>query len=177
MVVSIGMDSSCPELISSLSWLRGSATVRHSVVRRNSDVMTESHNYNFPRLRVVCVELQVVTGRARWTVTSNIRRLTLGVDTEKWFELANVNEARAMRIAEVMNDYHMIQRRISQYQVVAPQQDYYEEGYVILRQCAAEAQAVLAAPYDYQLLDIPRGPGENEKRQLQRQVTEIDSTL
>lgn len=82
-----------------------------------------------------------------------------------------------MRIAEVMNDYHMIQRRISQYQVLAPQQDYYQEGYVILRQCVTEAQAVLAAPYDYQLLEIPRGPGENEKRQLQRQVTRIDGSL
>lgn len=79
-----------------------------------------------------------------------------------------LNEARAMRIAEVMNDYQMIQHRISQYQVIAPQQDYNEEGYVILRQCRAEAQAVLAAPYDYQLLEIPRGPGETEKRQLQR---------
>lgn len=67
-----------------------------------------------------------------------------------------------------MNDYQMIQHRISQYQVIAPQQDYNEEGYVILRQCRAEAQAVLAAPYDYQLLEIPRGPGETEKRQLQR---------
>ena len=81
-----------------------------------------------------------------------------------------------MRIAEVMNDYQMIQRRISQYHVVAPQQDYYEGGYDILRQCRAEAQAVLAAPYDYQL-ELPAGPGETEKRQLQRQVVQINDSL
>ena len=71
-----------------------------------------------------------------------------------------------------MNDYQLIQRRISQYQVVAPQQDYYGEGYVVLRQCTAEAQAVLAAPYNYELLEAQRAPGtgENEKRQLRRQV-------
>lgn len=67
-----------------------------------------------------------------------------------------------------MNDYHTIQRRISQIQVVAPQDDYYEEGYQILRQCRAEAQAVLAAPYHSELLQPPRAPGEAEKRQLQR---------
>jgi hypothetical protein len=73
-----------------------------------------------------------------------------------------------MRVAEVMNDYRTIQRRIAQIQVVAPQHDYYEEGYQILRQCQAEAQAVLAAPYENELLQPPRGPGEAEKRQLQR---------
>ena len=67
-----------------------------------------------------------------------------------------------------MNDYHSIQRCIAQYQVVAPQDDYHEEGYVVLRQCQAEAQAVLAAPYESELLQVPRGPGEAEKRQLQR---------
>lgn len=75
-----------------------------------------------------------------------------------------------MRVAEVMNDYQTIQRRISEFQVVAPQHDYQEHGYTILRQCRAEAQAVLAAPYEYELLQVPSGPGEAEKRQLQRQV-------
>jgi len=79
-----------------------------------------------------------------------------------------VNEARAMRVAEIMNDYHTIQRRIAQIQVVAPQDEYYGEGYKILRQCQAEAQAVLAAPYENELLQPPHGPGEAEKRQLQR---------
>ena len=79
-----------------------------------------------------------------------------------------VNEARAMRVAEVMNDYHMIQRRISQHRVAVPQADYYEEGYKILRQCRAEAQAVLAAPYESELLQVPQAQGEAEKRQLQR---------
>ena len=79
-----------------------------------------------------------------------------------------VNEARAMRVVEIMNDYQAIQRRIAQLQVPVPQDDYYEEGYQVLRQCQAEAQAVLAAPYDYELLQPSRGPNETEKRQLQR---------
>lgn len=80
-----------------------------------------------------------------------------------------VNEARAMRVAEVMNDYQIIQRRIYQYrEVVAPQDDYNEEGYRVLRQCHAEARAILAAPFESELLQVPRDPGEAEKRQLQR---------
>ena len=79
-----------------------------------------------------------------------------------------VNEARAMRVAEVMNDFHLIQRRMSQLQATPSPNEYHEEPFVILRQCQAEARAVLAAPFQAELLQGPRGPDEAERRQLQR---------
>ena len=79
-----------------------------------------------------------------------------------------VNEARAMRVAEVMNDFQLIQRCITQYQATPPADEYHEEPYVILRQCRAEAHAVVAAPFQSELLQAPRGAGEAEKGQLQR---------
>lgn len=73
-----------------------------------------------------------------------------------------------MRVAEVINDFHLIQRRMAQFQATPSPDEYHEEGYEVLRQCRAEAHAVLAAPFQYELLQVPRGPGEAEKRQLQR---------
>ncbi|KAG7009108.1 hypothetical protein G7Y79_00003g009760 [Physcia stellaris] len=79
-----------------------------------------------------------------------------------------INEARAMRVAEVINDFHLIQRRMAQYEATPSPDEFHEEGYEILRQCRAEAQAVLATPFQNELLQVPRGPDEAEKRQLQR---------
>lgn len=73
-----------------------------------------------------------------------------------------------MRVAEVINDFHLIQRQMSQYQATSSPDEYHEEGYKVLRQCRAEAQAVLAAPFQNELLQASRGPGEAEKRQLQQ---------
>ena len=81
-----------------------------------------------------------------------------------------VNEARAMRVAEIMNDYQTLQRRLAQAQAPSPPDGYTQEGYEILGQCRAEAQAVLAAPFPTELLQPPAGPGVAEKRQLQRYV-------
>ncbi|KAL9613208.1 MAG: hypothetical protein Q9167_002224 [Letrouitia subvulpina] len=79
-----------------------------------------------------------------------------------------INEARALRITEVMNDFQNLQRRISEYAPNPPPEEYYEQGYEVLRQCRAEAQAILMAPYPPDNLQVPGGPEEQEKRQLQR---------
>ncbi|KAL9045739.1 MAG: hypothetical protein Q9214_001270 [Letrouitia sp. 1 TL-2023] len=84
-----------------------------------------------------------------------------------------LNEARALRITEVMNDFQNLQRRISEYAPNPPPEEYYEQGYEVLRQCRAEAQAVLMAPYPPDTLQVPGGPEEQEKRQLQRIVSEL----
>ena len=73
-----------------------------------------------------------------------------------------------MRVAEVMNGFQILQRGISEIQSNSSSDDWYEEGYEILRQCRAEGQAVLAADYVADLLHVPGAPGEKEKRQLQR---------
>lgn len=79
-----------------------------------------------------------------------------------------VNETRALRVTEVMRHFETAQRYLMQTQPSPSVQEYYEEGYEILRQCRAGAIAVLAAEYDPDLLQTPNGSGEVEKRHLQR---------
>ena len=73
-----------------------------------------------------------------------------------------------MRVTELMNGFRVLQRGISELQVNASTDAWYQEGYQILRQCRAEGQAVLAADYVTDSLHVPSAPGEKEKRQLQR---------
>lgn len=79
-----------------------------------------------------------------------------------------VNEARAMRVAEVMNDFQMLQQYIMQPQPNPSAEDYHEAGYEILRQCRAAGSAVLSAQFEIDPSQLPDGSGEPEKRQLQR---------
>lgn len=73
-----------------------------------------------------------------------------------------------MRVAEIMNDFRNLQHYIAQIKANPLPEEYYEEGYAILRQCAADAQAVLAAQYDSGFLQVPTSNGEQQKVQLQR---------
>ena len=79
-----------------------------------------------------------------------------------------VNDARAMRVAEVMNDFRTLQYHIAQYQAVPPPEQYHDIGYEALRQCIAEAQAVLSAHYDTGSLQIPSSAVEQQRQQLRR---------
>ena len=54
-----------------------------------------------------------------------------------------VNEIRAMRIAEVIQDFRTLQTRISQLPTTPPQDDYFARGFVLLRQCISEGAAIL----------------------------------
>ncbi|KAK6365001.1 uncharacterized protein PV06_04449 [Exophiala oligosperma] len=63
------------------------------------------------------------------------------------------NEARAMRILEVMNDFRTLQIHISSLitrnEAHPPDRhSYYLDGYVVLRQSAAESQAILATHFN-----------------------------
>jgi hypothetical protein len=84
--------------------------------------------------------------------------------------IASVNEARAMRIAEILSDFRHLQHYIANIRANPSAEDYYEEGYCVLRQCAEEAHALLAQPYDCQGPE-PDGDCEQEKAQLQRYVS------
>ena len=79
-----------------------------------------------------------------------------------------VNEARALRVTEIIKDYQNIQGRISQFQANPPQDESNEPGYSLLRQCHTEARTLLNTPYPPEMLHPPSGPNEAEKRQLQR---------
>jgi hypothetical protein len=86
------------------------------------------------------------------------------------------NEARAMRILEIMNDFRTLQLHISSHITRAearpPSRDqYYLDGFVVLRQCGAEAQAILATHYNPGSLGLQGGAvGQTEvdKATLQR---------
>lgn len=79
-----------------------------------------------------------------------------------------VNEARALRVTEIMQDYQEIQRRIAAYDTPVPTSSQNEAGYLVLRQARAEARSLLGSRYPEELLHPPRGSGETQKRQLQR---------
>ncbi|KAL8946814.1 MAG: hypothetical protein Q9222_006839 [Ikaeria aurantiellina] len=74
-----------------------------------------------------------------------------------------------------MTDFQILQRRIAEYAPNPPPEDYYEEGYEVLRQCRAEAQAVLVVPYPVDLSQVSSGLGEQEKRQLQRIILDASA--
>lgn len=89
------------------------------------------------------------------------------------------NEARALRVMEIMNDFRTLQVHITSL-VTRPdstppdQAAYYLSGYVVLRQCTAEAQAILATHYNPGSLGLGQGSSsrvpdtEVQKATLQR---------
>jgi hypothetical protein len=80
-----------------------------------------------------------------------------------------VNNARAMRVAEIINDFRSIQYHIAALQVTPRAEEYYLEGYAWLRHCVAEAQAVLTQNYPQTGQD-PQGDPEQEKSLLKLYV-------
>lgn len=81
-----------------------------------------------------------------------------------------MNEARALRISEIMTDFRNLQHYIAQIDVQPSNEEYWLEGYVLLRGCIEHAQAVLAAPYAADATATKSGSAEKEKKQLQAYV-------
>jgi hypothetical protein len=87
-----------------------------------------------------------------------------------------VNQSRSMRILEIMNDFRTLQHHISSHVTRAQsnppdQTSYYHAGYVVIRQCKAEAEAILAGIYNPgDLQTDSAGDGEVQKTTLQRSV-------
>lgn len=75
------------------------------------------------------------------------------------------NHARAMRVAEVVSDYRNLQHYIAQIDARPNAEEYYLEGYALIRACVADAQAVLTAPFSVGNSDTG-GNSEAEKAQL-----------
>ena|SRR6266702_1727398 len=71
-----------------------------------------------------------------------------------------------------MSDFRNLQYYIAQIQATPTAEEYYLEGYSLLRQCAAEAQAVLVTPYTATTTP-PGGNPELEKAQLKSYVFSI----
>jgi len=80
-----------------------------------------------------------------------------------------VNHARAMRVAELMTDFRNLQRHLASVRVTYAPENHNLEGYVVLRQCMSEAQAILNQPFQSSSVH-PRGDEEQEKTQLRQYV-------
>lgn len=80
-----------------------------------------------------------------------------------------VNQARAIRVAEIMSDFRDIQHYLVSIRANPSAQEYYEEGYAVLRQCASEAHALLGQPFDMQAPG-PQGSEEQGMIQLRQSV-------
>ncbi|KAK5070506.1 hypothetical protein LTR64_000177 [Lithohypha guttulata] len=93
------------------------------------------------------------------------------------------NEARALRVLEVMNDFRTLQTHITSLVTRAEasppdQSAYYLGGYTVLRQCNAEAQAILATHYNPGNLGIEPGrvaDTEVQKATLQRIILDAST--
>ncbi|KAJ5594821.1 uncharacterized protein N7459_001029 [Penicillium hispanicum] len=84
-----------------------------------------------------------------------------------------LNQARAVRVAELINDYRTLLMHIPQQNVDARPDEYYEEGFAVLRECLAAAQNLMAANY-HPCPVTGRGNPETERAELQRVI--IDSS-
>jgi hypothetical protein len=64
-----------------------------------------------------------------------------------------------------MSDFRNLQYYLNQLRATPTAEEYYLEGYSLLRQCAAEAQSVLEAPFAASSSGSGADP-EREKQQL-----------
>ncbi|RMD40884.1 hypothetical protein DV735_g4228, partial [Chaetothyriales sp. CBS 134920] len=83
------------------------------------------------------------------------------------------NEARAMRVLEIMNDFRTVQHHLESLvgrQESSPpdQESYYLDGYVLMRQCETESRAVLAANFNPGTYGI--NTGEVPETEMRSQV-------
>lgn len=79
-----------------------------------------------------------------------------------------LNQARAMRIAEIMNDFRNIQHYIASIRLRPSNEEHNEDGYVLLRRCIAEAQALLAQPFPDSVSSNANGDEEEKRGELRR---------
>ncbi|KAF1950538.1 hypothetical protein CC80DRAFT_554292 [Byssothecium circinans] len=82
-----------------------------------------------------------------------------------------LNDARAIRVAEIMTGFRNLQHYLVQLRASPTAEEYYLEGYSLLRQCTAEAQSILATPFAASS-GTPGGDPEREKQQLRYIITD-----
>lgn len=71
-----------------------------------------------------------------------------------------------MRIVEIMSDFREIQSFLSNIRASPSAEDYNAPGYVVLRRCVAQAEALLAQPFSADT--SPYGEDDEDRAQLQR---------
>lgn len=76
-----------------------------------------------------------------------------------------VNQMRASRIAQVMEDFRGLQHHIAQVKYVHSEHEKDGEGYKLLRECTNEGRDILKAPFSASS-EPPQGNLDEEKVQL-----------
>ncbi|OGM42150.1 hypothetical protein ABOM_009183 [Aspergillus bombycis] len=85
-----------------------------------------------------------------------------------------VNQARALRVAEIINDYRTLLVHISQQDIPVPAEDCCQPGYAVIRESLAAAQALMSSNYTPA---VPAGgnDAETEKAELQRVILDASA--
>lgn len=65
-----------------------------------------------------------------------------------------------MRVTEIISDFGNIQNYIASIRARPSSEEYNEDGYVLLRRCAAESHALLAQPF--QTVNMGKGREDDE---------------
>ncbi|KAI9041239.1 uncharacterized protein KD926_007193 [Aspergillus affinis] len=81
-----------------------------------------------------------------------------------------LNQARALRLAEIINDYRTLLLHIPQQNVQVPADDYYEEGFVVIRESLAAAQNLMSSSYSPSMPANHGSTAETEKAELRRVI-------
>ncbi|KAF2850413.1 hypothetical protein T440DRAFT_87223 [Plenodomus tracheiphilus IPT5] len=82
-----------------------------------------------------------------------------------------LNDARAIRIAEIMTDFRNLQHYLVQLRATPTAEEYYLEGYSLLRECTTEAQSILQQPFAGSA-GAATGDPERERQQLKAIITD-----
>ncbi|KAE8168369.1 hypothetical protein BDV40DRAFT_294910 [Aspergillus tamarii] len=85
-----------------------------------------------------------------------------------------LNPARALRVAEIINDYRTLLVHIARHNVQPPTEDGHGEAYTEIREGLAAAQALLAANYNPSL-ESTQSNTETEKAELKRTILDASA--
>ncbi|KAF2726234.1 hypothetical protein K431DRAFT_280261 [Polychaeton citri CBS 116435] len=77
-----------------------------------------------------------------------------------------LNQVRAMRVTELMGDYRRILQYIANIRANPSAEEQNEDGFIVLRRCSQDAQALLAQPFHAS--PSARGDAEADKQALKR---------
>lgn len=82
-----------------------------------------------------------------------------------------LNDARAIRVAEIMTDFRNLQHYLVQLRPTPTAEEYYLEGYSLLRECTADAHSILQQPFSGSG-GAASGDPERERQQLKAIITD-----
>ncbi|EYE94643.1 uncharacterized protein EURHEDRAFT_81380 [Aspergillus ruber CBS 135680] len=81
-----------------------------------------------------------------------------------------LNQARALRVAEIINDYRTLLLHICEETIPSPIEEYFEEGHVIMREGHTAAQALMGSNYTPAAVPSNASNEEAERAELQRVI-------